>query len=72
MRIAREIGQYKKEHNMQVVQTGRYGDVIQSRIAQGEDVGLNGSFMREVMEAIHGESVRQQLEVVNADKEQHN
>ena len=65
MRIAREIGQYKKEHSMQVVQTGRYGDVMQSRMKQAKSLGLNETFMKEVMEAIHGESVRQQLEVVN-------
>ena len=70
MRIAREIGQYKKEHNMQVVQTSRYGDVLQSRIKQASSLGLNDVFMQEVMESIHGESVRQQLEVVNDNKQQ--
>lgn len=31
MRISREIGQYKKEHSMPVVQTGRYDDILNSR-----------------------------------------
>jgi chorismate mutase len=29
MRISREIGQYKKEHNIQVLQTGRYDEIMQ-------------------------------------------
>jgi chorismate mutase len=33
MRISREIGQYKKEHSMPVVQTGRYDDILNSRAA---------------------------------------
>lgn len=69
MRIAREIGQYKKEHSMQVVQTGRYGDVMNTRISQAEELGMNGEFMKTVMEAIHGESVRQQIEIVNGKEE---
>ena len=28
MRVSREIGQYKKEHRMPVVQANRYNDVI--------------------------------------------
>ena len=51
MRVSREIGQYKKEHSMPVVQTGR--------------LGMSGEFMKVVYQAIHEESVRQQIEVLN-------
>jgi chorismate mutase len=65
MRVSREIGQYKKEHSMQVVQTQRYGDVLNSRISLAEEMGMSGDFMKVVMEAIHEESVRQQIVIVN-------
>ena len=65
MRISREIGQYKKEHSMPVVQTGRYDDVLNSRAAAAEELGMNGDFMKTVYQAIHEESVRQQIEVLN-------
>ena len=65
MRVSREIGQYKKEHSMQIVQTGRYDDILKSRIAQAVDMGMSGDFMRDVLQAIHEESVRQQIEVLN-------
>lgn len=65
MRISREIGQYKKEHSMPVVQTGRYDDILKSRAAAAEELGMNGDFMKTVYQAIHEESVRQQIEVLN-------
>lgn len=65
MRISREIGQYKKEHSMLVVQTGRYDDILNSRAAAAEELGMNGDFMKAVYQAIHEESVRQQIEVLN-------
>ena len=65
MRISREIGQYKKEHSMPVVQAGRYDDILNSRAAAAEELGMNGDFMKTVYQAIHEESVRQQIEVLN-------
>ena len=65
MRMSREIGQYKKEHSMPVVQTGRYDDILNSRAAAAEELGMNGDFMKTVYQAIHEESVRQQIEVLN-------
>lgn len=65
MRISREIGQYKKEHRMQIVHTNRYDDILKSRCKLAEDLGMSGNFMQNVIEAIHEESVRQQIEVLN-------
>ncbi len=65
MAISRDIGQYKKEHQIQVVQTGRYDDILQKRIRQAAEMGMSEEFMRRVMIAIHEESVRQQVDIVN-------
>ena len=65
MRVSREIGQYKKEHSMPVVQTGRYDDILNSRARSAEELGMSGEFMKVVYQAIHEESVRQQIEVLN-------
>ncbi|MBQ0070002.1 MAG: bifunctional 3-deoxy-7-phosphoheptulonate synthase/chorismate mutase type II [Bacteroidales bacterium] len=61
MRVAKEIGTFKKEHNMQIVQAARYDEIMQRRIKQAESLGLNPEFMKEVMQAIHEESVNLQL-----------
>lgn len=65
MRISREIATYKKEHNMSVVQTGRYTEILDKRGAQGTLCGMDAIFVKKVYEAIHEESVRQQIEIVN-------
>ncbi len=65
MRVSREIGQYKKEHRMPVLQIGRHDEIMQSRAALAEEMGMSGDFMRTVLSAIHEESVRQQIEVFN-------
>lgn len=65
MRVSREIGTYKKEHDMVIVQTDRYEDILKRRISEASTMGMNPEFMRVVLEAIHEESVRQQLEIVS-------
>lgn len=65
MRVAREIGTYKKEHNMPILQTGRYNEILDKRGAQGALCGMDASFIKKVFEAIHEESVRQQMEIIN-------
>lgn len=64
-RVCREIGQYKKEHGLTVLQTGRYNEILDKRGAQGVLCGMGEDFVKTVFEAIHGESVRQQLEIIN-------
>ncbi len=66
MRVAREIGTYKKEHDITVLQTGRYSEILEKRGAQGEACGMSADFMKNIFEAIHEESVRQQIEIINA------
>ena len=65
MRVCREIGQYKKEHNMTVLQTGRYNEILDKRGAQGTLCGMDPKFVKEIFESVHEESVRQQIEIIN-------
>ena len=65
MRVAREIGTYKKEHNITVLQTGRYNEILDKRGSQGVLLGVDSEFIKKVFELIHEESVRQQMEIIN-------
>ena len=65
MRVCREIGQYKKEHNMTVLQANRYNEILEKRGAQGALCGMSADFIAQILEGIHEESVRQQLEIIN-------
>ncbi len=61
MRVSQEIGTYKKEHNMPILQAQRYDEILKDRIAQAEKMGMDGEFMKTILMAIHEESVRQQM-----------
>lgn len=65
MRVCREIGTFKKEHNMTVLQAGRYNEILEKRGVQGAACGMDAGFIKKVFEAVHEESVRQQMEIIN-------
>jgi chorismate mutase len=68
MRISREIGQFKKENNMTILQTTRYDEILQKRVEQGNELGLNSDFMIRLLKGIHEESIRHQVNVMNAEE----
>ena len=65
MSVSREIGRFKKAHNLRVVQPARYQDMIKARLEEGNSLGLQPDFVQRVMQSIHEESVRQQLDLFN-------
>lgn len=65
MRISREIGVYKKEHNMPILQSPRYNEILTKRSNMGESMELNADFVKEILKEIHEESVRQQVIIMN-------
>lgn len=66
LRICREIGQYKKEHNLTVLQSNRYSEILDKRGKQGVQYGLSAESVANIFEEIHQESVRQQLKIINS------
>jgi chorismate mutase len=69
MRVSREIGQYKFEHGMPILQTNRYDHILNDRAQQAERMDMSGGFIKQVLESIHTESVRQQMVVMEKNKE---
>lgn len=65
MQVCREIGHYKKEHNITVLQASRYNEILEKRGVQGTLTGMSPEFVAKVFESIHEESVRQQVEIIN-------
>ena len=63
MRISREIGIYKKEHNQPILQTERYDKILKERTQTAMAMGLNPEFIREIVTKIHEESVQQQMNI---------
>ena len=65
MGISREIGMYKKEHGLTVVQTKRYSEILDKRAAQGALKGIESDCIKKIFESIHEESVRQQINLIS-------
>lgn len=64
MSVSREIGRFKKSHNLRIVQPDRYQAVIRARLDEAQSLGLTSDFVQSIMQAIHEESVRQQLDLL--------
>jgi chorismate mutase len=45
---------------------GRHDEIIHTRVAAATEMGMAPEFMKTVLQAIHEESVRQQIEILNA------
>ena len=60
MKVSAEIGRYKTAHNMSILQSQRYEEILARRARQAVEMGMDREFMRSVMQAIHEESIRQQ------------
>lgn len=69
LNICREIGEYKLQHNMKVVQSERFNDILQKRIDTAEILNLNPEFLRAVLLAIHDESVNIQMQILQKNKD---
>lgn len=67
MSVSREIGRYKKEHAMPVLQAQRYEELLARRAAQAVELGMDREFMRTVLQFIHEESIRQQMQLLEKE-----
>ncbi len=58
--VIQHIGEYKREHNLAVYQPDRWQSVMESRIKAGVNKNLTEKFMKNLLFAIHEESVKKQ------------
>ena len=64
MDVSRRIGTYKRDHNVAILQTGRWEQVMEGMKEKARRYGLSEKFIEDVFNAIHEESVRTQNEVL--------
>ena len=65
MNISVDIGNLKKEHNVAVLQSKRWNEILGKMILQGEGHGLSEEFVLRMFKAIHQESINHQEKVIN-------
>ncbi len=65
MKIAREIGKYKRDNNVTILQATRWEEIMKDRVANGKMMGLSEEMVRKLYHLIHEESIRIQTEIMN-------
>lgn len=65
MLLSEDVGQFKKKNNITILQEEHWKNVISSRLEKAQDYQLSERFIRQIMDAMHQESIRHQLRVMN-------
>lgn len=60
MKIADEIGALKHQHNVSILQTERWRQILEKMISEGEGKNLSEEFILRLFKAIHQESITHQ------------
>ncbi len=66
MKIAENIGQYKKENNITILQTNRWNEILERAYNRGEKLGLSKEFITKYFDAVHMESINHQNKIMNS------
>ena len=69
MAVSREIGAVKREKGLTVFQPFRYNETIERYTKYCKDGKIDIEAVKSIFEAVHSESIRQQLRVVNEGNE---
>ncbi len=67
MLVSEQIGDYKKENNITILQTKRWDDMLKNRLALGSRKGLSEEFIIKLFRSIHQESINHQTNVMNEE-----
>jgi chorismate mutase len=65
MKIADEVGQYKKENNLTILQTARWNDILERAMSKGNTLSLSKEFLVKYFDAVHMESINHQNKIMN-------
>jgi chorismate mutase len=65
MKISEQIGLYKKDNNITILQTERWNQILERVCKNGEKAGLSKEFITQYFDAIHMESIKHQDAIMN-------
>jgi len=66
MKLAEGIGALKSKHNVAVLQSSRWNEILGRMILEGETKGLSEEFVLRMFKAIHQESINHQEKVIKS------
>lgn len=65
MNISEEIGKYKKQNNITILQPGRWDKILSKVFDKGAEKELDNEFLEKIFKAIHQASIDRQTKVMN-------
>ncbi|HAI83780.1 MAG TPA: 3-deoxy-7-phosphoheptulonate synthase [Chitinophagaceae bacterium] len=66
MKIADQIGVYKRDHNVTILQTNRWNEILEKGFQKGKQLGLSQEFINKYFDAVHMESIQHQNKIMNS------
>lgn len=68
MKIADQIGQYKKENNITILQSSRWSEIIADRVGYAANQNISRDIITEILQMVHKESIRHQTRIMNVSE----
>ena len=65
MTVSTQIGEYKRDNNVTILQITHWKKLIETCIANGNQLGLPKEFVKGLYQLINDESIRRQTDVMN-------
>lgn len=65
MAIVRQIGLYKKDHDMTVLQVKRWKQVVEDRLEKARALGLDETLVQDIYEILHSYAIKIQSDAIN-------
>jgi chorismate mutase len=66
MKIADQIGEYKKNNNVTILQTNRWNQILERAFHKSDKLGLSREFITKYLDAVHMESINRQNRIMNS------
>lgn len=66
MKVADEIGNYKKNNNVTILQTNRWNEILERAYQKSDKLGLSREFITRYLDAVHMESINRQNAIMNS------
>lgn len=67
MKVSDEIGKYKKQNNITILQPGRWDSILAKVFEKGAVKGLENEFLEKIFKAIHQASIDRQTKIMNGE-----
>jgi chorismate mutase len=69
-KIVNEIGEYKKQNDITILQIKRWSHIMNERLKFGKKINIDEAFLTKLLKLVHKESIRIQTEIMNKEKKQ--